>query len=66
MANGAGYITYGKNVNKAAELFAEKILSPLQEALKAENNETLKCLRDRRKGCNQCHDCDIEVLNPNY
>lgn len=36
MANGASYITYGKSVNKAAELFTEKILPSLQEVLKAE------------------------------
>ena len=36
MANGAAYIAYGKGVNKAAELFTEKILPPLQEILKAE------------------------------
>lgn len=24
------------------------------------------CLRDKEKICNQCHECDIEVLNPNY
>lgn len=36
MANGAAYIAYGKGVNKAAELFTEKILPPLQKILKAE------------------------------
>lgn len=24
------------------------------------------CLRDKEKKCNECHECDIDVLNPNY
>lgn len=24
------------------------------------------CLRDREKICNQCHECDVDVLNPSY
>lgn len=36
MANGMGYVAYGKKIDKAAEVFAEKILPPLQELLKKE------------------------------
>lgn len=24
------------------------------------------CLRDKEKICNQCHECDADVLNPSY
>ncbi|MCU6767372.1 hypothetical protein OCV73_00145 [Barnesiella propionica] len=24
------------------------------------------CLRDKDKICNLCHECDVNVLNPNY
>lgn len=24
------------------------------------------CLRDKTKVCNQCHECDVYVLNPSY
>lgn len=24
------------------------------------------CLRDKSKVCNQCHECDVDVLNPSY
>lgn len=24
------------------------------------------CLKDKTKVCNLCHECDIDVLNPNY
>lgn len=36
MAIGMGYVAYGKKIDKAAEMFAEKILPPLQELLKKE------------------------------
>lgn len=36
MANGMGYVAYGKKIDKASEMFAEKILPPLQELLKKE------------------------------
>lgn len=36
MANGMGYVAYSKKIDKAAEMFAEKILPPLQELLKKE------------------------------
>lgn len=26
----------------------------------------IRCLKDKAKICNQCHECDINVLNPNY
>lgn len=26
----------------------------------------LICLKDKTKVCNQCHDCDVDVLNPSY
>jgi hypothetical protein len=24
------------------------------------------CLRDKGKVCNQCHECDVDILNPSY
>ena len=24
------------------------------------------CLRDKEKICNECHECDVDVLNPTY
>lgn len=39
MANGMGYVAYGKKIDQAAEMFAEKILPPLQELLKKELEE---------------------------
>lgn len=24
------------------------------------------CVKDKTKQCNLCHECDIDVLNPNY
>lgn len=36
MAQGASYLAYGKNINRSAELFTEKILPPLQNILKDE------------------------------
>ncbi|MBF0759524.1 hypothetical protein IR148_00515 [Dysgonomonas mossii] len=36
MANGMGYVAYGKKIDKAAEVFAEKILPPLQDILNKE------------------------------
>lgn len=24
------------------------------------------CLRDKTKACSLCHECDVDVLNPNY
>lgn len=26
----------------------------------------IMCLRDKTKICNLCHECDVDVLNPNY
>lgn len=30
------------------------------------SNHKNMCLRDRTKICNLCHECDVDVLNPNY
>ncbi|WP_099465162.1 hypothetical protein [Parabacteroides provencensis] len=24
------------------------------------------CLKDKNKVCNLCHECDVDVMNPNY
>ena len=35
----------------------------------AEKNKTqskVMCLIDKTKICNQCHECDVHILNPNY
>ncbi|MCC8153251.1 MAG: hypothetical protein LIP01_02970 [Tannerellaceae bacterium] len=36
MANGMSYVAYGNKINRAAQMFAEKILPPLQELLRKE------------------------------
>ena len=35
-------------------------------ALKNKTNSRAMCLRDKTKTCNLCHECDVNVLNPNY
>lgn len=30
------------------------------------SNHKNMCLRDRTKICDLCHECDVDVLNPNY
>lgn len=36
MATGMSYVAYGRKIDKACQVFAEKILPPLQELLKKE------------------------------
>lgn len=31
-----------------------------------ETESKTACLRDKGKVCNQCHECDVYVLNPSY
>ena len=35
-------------------------------AFKKIRNSRAMCLRDKTKTCNLCHECDVNVLNPNY
>lgn len=35
-------------------------------ALKNKTNSRAMCIRDKTKTCNLCHECDTDVLNPNY
>lgn len=31
-----------------------------------EESRGIMCIKDRTKVCNQCHECDVYVLNPSY
>lgn len=35
-------------------------------AEKNKEKSILMCHRDKTKVCNQCHECDVYVLNPSY
>jgi hypothetical protein len=36
-------------------------------AMKSKHDKVkLMCIKDSNKKCNQCHECDVYVLNPNY
>jgi hypothetical protein len=35
-------------------------------AEKNKEKSKVRCFRDSTKTCNLCHECDVNVLNPNY
>lgn len=44
----------------------EAFQAGVEWALKNKTNSRATCLRNKTKTCNLCHECDTDVLNPNY
>ena len=50
-----------------ADEFAEGFIAGAEWAMKLKHNKVkVMCIRDNSKRCNLCHECDVNVLNPNY
>lgn len=41
-------------------------IAGVEWAGKSKEKDKSMCLKDKTKACNLCHECDINVMNPNY
>lgn len=69
-----------QTVAEAAHAFAESrssgslfpayyhgFIAGVEWVMKLKNDKAKHmCIKDSNKKCNQCHECDVDVLNPNY
>ena len=63
-----------KNRNKLATanycrafLYIHGFIAGAEWVMKLKHNKVKPmCIKDTNKRCNQCHECDVYVLNPNY
>lgn len=56
-----------ENGCNAGETFARSMFrAGVEWAQKNKAQPRSMCLKDKTKVCNLCHDCDVDVLNPNY
>lgn len=57
----------GSMINTSDYLLFKGFIAGAEWAMKLKHAKVkLMCIKDSNKRCNQCHECDVYVLNPSY